>query len=153
MINKRVTLPIYLFIGWVIIWLLLTIWCSMCEASEYKFAKNWTWQDTGLELVFTLEGLADWSQTKWMAKNNWAWDGGQHYELNPFMSKHPSTGEVDFWCPVEILAHAVISMALPPHYEVFGVDIHPRLVWQSVTIVVEGGNLAHNRSVGVGFAF
>jgi hypothetical protein len=73
-----------------------------------------------------------------------------YYEkMNFLLPRHPTTGQVIGVIGAGIVIHALISMALPPHYEFLGIDIHPRLVWQSVSIGLETGNIINNSSIGL----
>ena len=55
--------------------------------------------------------------------------------------------------PVFMIAHALVSAALPAHYEAFGIDLHPRLVFQSISIGLEGANVIRNASIGIHINF
>ena len=114
--------------------------------AEYKFAENWSKTDTFLELVNQGLFIIDWGQTRHMARMEWNWDGKYYNEMCPFLSKRPSTTEVDTMIPMGMAAHLLISLALPPDYKVFGVNIHPRRTWQLMWIGIEAGAIGNNFS-------
>ena len=116
--------------------------------AEYKFAEDWHWQDTTLEGVFAAEVAVDLGQTLYQSEHP-----NQYEEVNPLLPKHPSKNQV--WEDMVIGAglHTLISLALPKHLYIKGVDIHPRLSWQSISITLEGANVVHNKSIGIGWSW
>lgn len=116
--------------------------------AEYKFAENWTWQDTAWQGAFVAVLAADWTQTRYIAKNP-----DKYHETNPILGKHPSTSQVDTYMAGCVLGHTLISLALPPKAEIFGYTINPRRIWQGVWIGIEAGYVIHNTSIGVKFEF
>jgi hypothetical protein len=124
--------------------IVLFILCIQPSADAYTFAENWTQKDTAYQAAFIAITTADWMQTRWMARQNWQWDGGCHKELNPFLGSHPSIKKIDTLIPLGMVAHTLVSMALPPNY---------RRIWQCVWIGVESLAIYHNYSVGVKLEF
>jgi hypothetical protein len=123
-----------------------------CNA-EYKFADNWTWQDTAWQGAFVAVAAGDWLQTRYIAKHP-----DEYYETNKALGKHPSTSEVDAYFAGCVLGHTLISLALPPKLTwngeivtVFDVPVNPRRIWQGIWIGVEAGYVIHNASIGVKF--
>jgi hypothetical protein len=120
---------------------LVILMVPMFGCGSYRFAQDWSQQDTMYQGTFILLTLADWRQTHWMASHDWYWDGHQHKELMPlFLNDHPSTSQVDFLIPLGIISHTIISLALPPKY---------RRVWQLFFICVETGAIVNNAVDGV----
>jgi hypothetical protein len=119
--------------------------CNPAHA-EYRFAENWTWKDTAFETVNQSMFIVDWGQTRHMARQEWKWEGNYYSENCPFLSKRPTTSEVDTMIPIGMVAHLLISLALPPDYKVLGVNIHPRRTWQLMWIGIEAGAIANNFS-------
>ena len=114
--------------------------------AEYKFAENWTWTDTAYEAANQSLFIVDWAQTRSMARQGWKWNGDSYSEICPFLSKHPTTSEVDTLIPIGMAVHLLVSLALPPDYKVLGVNIHPRRTWQLMWIGIETGAIANNFS-------
>jgi hypothetical protein len=121
--------------------------------AEYRFAQNWTWTDTAYQATAVSLMSVDWAQTRWMAKQNWQWDGKNHEETNPLLGRHPSTKDVDTYFPVVIIVHTIIAMALPDKAKVFKYEINPRRIWQCVWIGAEGYQDVSNFSAGVRMEF
>jgi len=110
-----------------------------CPAyAEWKFADQWTKTDTALESMYAGLTIVDWGQTRNMIK-----EGGYH-EINPLLGRHPSLDEVDILIPAAIVAHGLISMALPPKY---------RIYWQAVFIGIEGFTVLSNYNIGLRLDF
>jgi len=80
-------------------------------------------------------------------------DTHEYKENNPFLPRHPSKNQVWEACIISAVSHGLISMVLPKHLEINGIDYHPRTVWQGMTLVLEGGNIARNRSLGIGWTW
>ncbi|MEK7593512.1 MAG: hypothetical protein AAB464_02245 [Patescibacteria group bacterium] len=112
---------------------------SLALAEDEWWGKDWTNKDTAREVVYSALHIADWGQTRYIAKNP-----QKFYERNPLLGKHPSVGKVDTYFFGGLVAHAAISYILPPKY---------RWVWQYVGIGMEGGAVAHNASIGIKFEF
>jgi hypothetical protein len=125
---------------------------SNCFA-EYKFADNWSKTDTAWQTVFISLSVVDWAQTRWMAKQNWEWDGEYHHETNIVLGDYPSSKDVDIYMPTAMLAHTLVAMALEPEAEIFGYKINPRRIWQGVWIGVEGGATLNNFILGARMEF
>jgi hypothetical protein len=122
--------------------LILTIFLILIASpawAEYTFAQDWTKTDTILEGIFIAETVIDWGQTRDIALRP-----SQYAESNPILGKHPSLSKVDTYFPVAIIAHGVISMALPPKY---------RKYWQLIWIGIETGATINNASGGVRIEF
>jgi hypothetical protein len=134
--------------------LIVVIIMMFCfNAHAYEFAKDWTKTDTAYQVSFLLVALVDYSQTRWMARNEWAWNGKTYYEINPLLSKRPSVSEVDTLIPLGLITHTLIALALPPRLTVFGYEINPRRIWQCSFILIEVGAIGNNYGGGVKIEF
>jgi hypothetical protein len=104
----------------------------------YQFCENWTKTDTSFESIYVGLTIIDWGQTRNMVK-----EGGYH-EINPLLGRHPSLDTVDTLIPLGIVAHGLISMALPPKY---------RRYWQFLFIGGEIAAVWNNYNVGLRIDF
>jgi len=123
------------------------------NVNAYEFAENWTVKDTAYQVTFLTATTADWATTHWGAKNNWVWHGHKHRETCPFLSDHPTAGEVDAYFPAVMVLHTLIALALPPEAKVFDFKINPRRIWQCVWIVTEVGYVGNNIGAGMRIEF
>ena len=121
--------------------------------AEYRFAENWTWKDTAYEAVNQSLFIVDWGQTRHMARQEWKWEGNYYSENCPFLSKRPTTSEVDTMIPIGMVAHLLISLALPPEAKVFDFKINPRRIWQVFFIGIEAAAIGNNYGTGVRIEF
>ena len=113
-------------------------------AMSWEFAENWTKADTAWQATFLAVTTVDWMQTRWMTRHDWQWDGEYHKEMNPILGSHPSIKKVDTLIPLGMVAHTLVSMALPPDY---------RRIWQCVWIGIEGAYVYNNYNIGVKIAW
>ena len=121
-----------------IIILLLLLIPSYANA-EYRFAENWTREDTARQASFIIVTTADWLQTRCIAKHPDSWR-----ELNPIIGSHPSVDKVDAYFATAIAAHTLIAVALPAEY---------RKWWQYTWISLESATVVWNMSAGVKWEF
>ena len=121
--------------------------------AEYRFAENWTKTDTVYQVSFLTITSMDFAQTRWMARQNWNFDGRSHTEIHPLLSKKPSVSEVDILIPLGMVAHTIIALALPPEAKVFDFKINPRRIWQTFFIVTEITAVGYNWGGGVRMEF
>ena len=128
----------------ILIIIVLFILCIQSSAGAYKFAEDWSKTDTAYQATFLAVTTVDWMQTRWMVKQDWKWDGEYHREMNPVLGSHPSMKKVDTLIPLGMVAHTLVSMALPHDY---------RRIWQCVWIGIESLAVYHNYSVGVKLEF
>jgi len=105
----------------------------------------WTWTDTALEIFFAGTLEVDREQ---------ALDGAsqpqKYYETNKVLGEHPDAYKINTWMGACLVGHAAIAYYLPKHYEVLGIDTHPRTLWQGFWIAFEVNQIDHNRKVGLG---
>lgn len=102
-------------------------------------ADPWSRQDIGLEVGYQLLHVIDWGQTRQIAKQP-----DKYYEMNPILGEHPSVGRVDAYMALSGLLHVGVTHFLPKEY---------RPWFQGITIVIKGGLVAHNFSIGLGVSF
>jgi hypothetical protein len=113
----------------------------------YRFADQWNWKDTLLEGAFTAEVFVDLGQSLYHI------DTHEYSEINPFLPKYPSKNQIWEACIIGSAAHALISLAVPKHLLINGIDYHPRAWWQGTTLIIEGGNITRNKSLGIGWTW
>ena len=116
--------------------------------AEYKFAENWDRDDTEWQVASITLGVADWLQTRYISKHP-----DEYREMNKVLGDHPSLDEVDLYFGSVIVAHTLLSMALPPEAEVFDYKINPRRICQSIWIGVEGVTVVRNIAIGIKFEY
>jgi hypothetical protein len=121
--------------------LILTVFLILIAspAWAYTFADQWSKTDTAFEAVYAGLTIVDWGQTRDIAKHP-----QQYSEMNPLLGKHPSLDKVDILIPTGIVAHGIISMALPPKY---------RRYWQVIFIGIEGVAVLQNYNAGLRIDF
>jgi hypothetical protein len=111
-------------------------------------AGDWSTEDTYRQAAVTALLVADWGQTRWIAKHNGLTEPGRFPvdagERNPILGKYPSGGKVDAYFAAAIVGHAAISYVLPPDW---------RKGWQYVWIGLELGTVNANRAVGIKMAW
>lgn len=83
--------------------------------------KPFSGQDLILQSAYTAITIIDWSQTKEFVSQGIR-------EMNPILGKYPSQTRIDNLIISAIVAHGLITYALPPKY---------RFYWQSFFIGVE----------------
>lgn len=76
--------------------------------SEAQFA-NWSPTDKALLATSTALLVADWGQTRYIAKNP-----DRFHEKNPLLGKHPSVGEVDGYFVTAIIGNYLLADVIGP---------------------------------------
>lgn len=102
-------------------------------------ADDWSTTDKTVGSVALAATLADWSQTRYIARHP-----DLYRELNPTLPEHPSTGDVDAHFAVGIVLGAAIANWLPEDY---------RRYFLGGVAAIEIGVVAHNHSIGVKMRF
>lgn len=92
-----------------------------------------------LELGYTILHIADWQQTRRIAREPMVWE-----EKNLFLGSHPSGLKVNRYFAATLAAHWVISMNLPNGY---------RRAFQGLTIGIEANTVRKNYQVGISAKF
>lgn len=108
---------------------------------------GWSGADTARELASLGLLGADWAQTRTIAKN--PYDSGRlaqpWHETNPILGEHPSSGHVNNYFALSMLAHAMIASQLPPEI---------RKWFQYGTIGLEAPVVGRNKlKFGIGMTF
>lgn len=116
--------------------ILAVLFLSSCAG---KWGADWSQADTNRQIGYTVLHMADWSQTRYIARHP-----KEYHEVNPVLGRHPSVGKVNTYFAVTGLANIWVSGALSPKY---------RKWWQYFCIGFEGGVVAHNASIGIKFDF
>lgn len=93
-------------------------------------SSDWSKEDISRQIALTLLGLADWNQSKIIAKNP-----SEHYEANPFLPKYPSQGQFNNITAATLIGHFALSDALSPEW---------RKIFQRGSIGLEGLNVYLN---------
>ena len=112
-------------------------------------ADDWSRADTARQAAVTALLVADWGQTRWIARHNGKTQPDNFPpsagETNPFLGRYPTTGKVNNYFAASIISHAAISYLLPSGAW--------RQGWQYTGIIVEISVVLHNRSVGIRMEF
>lgn len=103
----------------------------------YQFCEDWTKTDTVFEVVYGALTTIDWGQTRSDVSD-------KYREMNPILGNRPLRREIDTLIPLGIVAHGLISMALPPKY---------RRYWQVIFIGGEIAAVWNNYNVGLRIDF
>lgn len=96
---------------------------------------EWTTDDTKRQAVYLALHTLDWGQTRYIAKNPTLF-----HELNPFLGKDPSVGQVDGYFAATALIHTGVAYALPADW---------RKKFQYITIGARAGITARNYYLGI----
>lgn len=123
------------------------------------FAGDWSKEDTYRQTALTVLLVADFGQTRWIAKHAFSDRPGSytgfteppstisvesHYETSPLLGRHPSIGKVNNYFMAAIIGHAAISNVLPRGW---------RNGWQYFWIGAEANQVNHNRRIGIKMDF
>lgn len=107
---------------------------------------EWTYYDTGSQVLYTAAHTIDWMQTQSFRENRGRYE---NYETNPLMGKHPSKDVVNLYFGGTLLAHTAISYGLrKTGWDLFGIPAVT--IWQAVTISVETSQDVRNFQAGCG---
>lgn len=119
--------------------------CVILAPLSAQAADPWRTEDTWREVGFAVVLALDHQQTLTIARNPQEW-----YELNPLLGKHPSVGKVNNLFLLSAIAHPIVSYLLPTD-KCLGPICDWRSAFQWTSIVIEGGAVVHNISVGINF--
>jgi hypothetical protein len=108
------------------------------KAFPKKDRKAWTTTDTALEVVSEMLLYTDWRMTRDFTGNPEKYPG--LHEINLFEGPHPSARRVNMYHGVWLVAHPVISWALPKPF---------REAFQGVTITTELWCIQNGREAGI----
>jgi len=105
------------------------------------FADDWSKEDTYRQAALTALLVADWAQTRYIAKNP---DKFHEIDASRFIGEHPSTGKVNVYFATYIVSNATVSYLLPQNW---------RQAWQYLYIGYETKTVLKNRSIGIKMDF
>ena len=121
---------------------------------QARAAESWDTTDKVLGTTAVALTIADWAQTRYMAKNPCANAGGgtdctdPYYENGPiakrFIGEHPSVGKVDRYFVASVATTLLVADWLSPPL---------RKAYLGFISVVQFGYVAHNYRVDVKMAF
>jgi hypothetical protein len=118
---------------------LLILLIPVLANAEYKFAEDWTWQDTARQAGVVSLLVVDMGQTLYIAGHPDEWR-----DINPILGEHPDEGKVWGYFISCAVVHTLVSLALPPK---------SRAIWQYSTIAVEGLVVGRNYGIGIGMEY
>lgn len=95
--------------------------------------------DLQRELVFQALLIADWKQTRQIARQP-----ERYFERNPILGRHPSEGRVNSYMLTAGVLHWVISEKLSPKW---------RERWQLVSLHIQANVVYQNYEIGLGLGF
>jgi hypothetical protein len=98
-----------------------------------------------LEAAFAGVVAVDWAQTRYMQRAWSATTGPDFHENNPLLGRHPSIATINAAGIAGVVAHAVVTAALPAG--------KLRTTWQAVSLGVEASNDLWNVSIGCRITF
>lgn len=105
--------------------------------------------DIALEAVWLGLHFVDYKQTQNIVSRR---DEG-YYETNFILGKHPSHGEVNIYFAISTIAQIYIAWMLPKEYNLYGITLYPRLMFQSLYLGASGHCVYHNYRAGLKVKF
>jgi hypothetical protein len=105
----------------------------------FAVAADWSKQDKVLFSASSALLVADWAQTRHIAKNPQLF-----YEKNPILGEHPSLGRVNTYFATVLVANYFITDALSPKW---------RTAYQAGLIGVELVVIGNNKRLGIKMDF
>lgn len=110
--------------------------------------EKWSNSDIALESTWQILHILDWRQTIQIARNP-----DRYWERNPLLGEHPSEQKVNLYFLVGAVLHPIVTEVLPNKYNLWGIKLRPRIIWESVSIGMSGGCVLNNFSIGLGVKF
>jgi len=130
--------------------IMLLVGCAPIQNNIKSFSKT----DIAYQATYIALTAVDMAQTHWMAKNDWQFNGHNHYEVCPlFFNSKPHQDAVDILIPAGVSFHTGIAFILPPKAKVFDFEINPRRIWQVMFIGIEAGMVTNNAIIGARIEF
>ncbi len=123
------------------------ILCMVFTSNIYAF-EPLTKTDIALEVTWETLHFIDWGQTLNIADRP-----DKFYEINPILGKHPSRADVNLYMVSTTILHPLITYALPKEIIVLDTKIPVRTMFQSISIMVSGGLVINNFSIGLNCTF
>jgi hypothetical protein len=127
------------------IWIACTLLLAIASPTR---ADQWTKEDIILEATWEVLHMVDWGTTRNITKEE-----DNYYEHNPIIGSHPSTSQVDTYMALCALLHPVITRLLRKKARTFGLEWHPRGIWQAISISVSATCVVNNYSIGLTMRF
>jgi hypothetical protein len=106
---------------------------------------KWTTQDTLLESTFILVNCIDTLQTFYFLEQP------GHREANSFLGHYPTRKNIIVYDLICNTLHIGISYILPSTIAIKNIKFHPRTIWQSIWIGVQGKVIHSNYRTMGGF--
>jgi hypothetical protein len=140
---------------WILLFLICVLWLLFGCRKAIAWPDKFDTLDWAGQAIFTAECIVDWGQTNWMTRHYVKkGETGAYYEqVNPLFGRYPSRGQINWYFPTAIIAHAAVSYLLPKKVNVIGINIPTRSLWQFIWIGFEGNNIYRNYRIGLGFQF
>jgi hypothetical protein len=110
--------------------------------------EKWSKTDIALETTWQVINIMDWRQTVQIANNP-----EQYNENNPILGIHPSEQYVNTYFLIGAILHPIVTEMLPVKYRLWGVDVKPKTIWQSISIGMSGACVVNNFSIGLSVNF
>jgi hypothetical protein len=118
---------------------ILGILLSICCTISYAQNRPWTDTENKLFIAHTALVIADWSQTRYIAKN----PNSGYVEVNPLFGKHPHKDKVDI---------LFLASLIGTYYAFDYADSNRENMLITATIV-RGAVVGHNLNIGVRIGF
>ena len=116
--------------------LALLLFVKSCGQS---YADDWTESDYSLQVAATAMLVADWAQTRYIAKHP-----DSYFEYNPILGLHPSVDRVDLYFISSIIGTTILADYMPSKV---------RKAFLAGETFIEFGFVQHNLSIGIGVGF
>jgi len=116
--------------------------CVLCSCAGWK-PNHWTKADTAREAAFLTVLAVDYGQTADIV------DSPEYYELNPILGRDPSIQQVRWYFAGCAIGHYCVARIAPTDFH----GLNLRKWWQHIWIVIEGGQVWKNASIGIGWRF
>lgn len=118
-------------------------------ASSAEWFTDLSPQEVVLQSYWTAAAVIDWGTTLDITER---YDEG-YYEMNPFLGKRPSRGEVNTWFLIGIPVKWLVTWALPREAYFFDIKWYPRKTFQIIGASIQTAAVVNNFSVGLKINF
>ena len=127
----------------------LIIFVILLSASNVLAFDKWNTEEKIAQGVAIGLTIIDWGQTLYIADNP-----DRFYEKQNFLlAKHPSRSSVNLYFATNIILKTAFVHILPRDYNLWGWNIKPRRMAQSVQIGVSGMNTYRNYTLDIKVGF
>lgn len=103
--------------------------------------KDWDKTDTTMQILFLSALSIDHKQTREIPGNPYHEECGW---AKNWIGRHPSKKKVDLYFLTSAVGHTAVSVILPKRWDVAGIDVPVRTIWQSFWFGVEVGTIGGN---------